>query len=315
LILEPDVGDWRVTSTDIGFNVHVHRRATSLRLGRSAAVATWFVALSAGLIGCGDTDDAGPNVPLDISPTVAIGVLPDALSGSVAPPEPPTTRPAATTTTIDPSAPTATTEPVEPIGQQVSGNRVLMIGDSLLASTAPQFGGPMCEVLGKQGWSVAIEAEQSQFVPFGDVVLDERLEKSDAPEWDAAAIFLGNNFDGDVVKYTLRMIDYLKRLAPRPTMLFTMTEVDDDHVELNRRIRDLAASNELVVVIDWATVSAADPDLLTSDGVHLAEAGKQRLAELTAAALGRAPDADEVKCLKTIFAGDGQSNGSSGSAP
>lgn len=190
-----------------------------------------------------------------------------------------------------------------------------MIGDSLLASTAPRFGGPMCEVLGKQGWSVAIEAEQNQFVPFGDVVLDERLEKSDAPEWDVAAIFLGNNFDGEVDEFTLRMIDYLRRLAPRPTMLFTMTEVDGDHVELNRRIRDLAASNEHVVVVDWATISADDPDLLAGDGLHLSKAGELRLAEVTAAALGEAPDADEVKCLKTIFAVDGQSNGSSGSAP
>lgn len=273
-----------------------------------------MVALSAGLIGCGDTDDAGPTVSLGISPTVALGVLPEALSGSVAPPEPPTTRPAPTTTTSDPSTPTTTTEPAEPIGERVNGNRVLMIGDSLLASTAPQFGGPMCDVLGLQGWSVAIEAEQSQFVPFGDVVLDERLEKSDAPEWDAAAIFLGNNFDGEVDQFTLRMIDYVKRLAPRPTMLFTMTEVDEEHVELNRRIRDLAAANEHVVIIDWATISADDADLLAGDGVHLSKAGKQRLAEATAAALGAAPDADEVKCLKTIFAGDGQADSSSDSA-
>ncbi len=278
-------------------------------------MATWLVALSTGLIACGDTDDAGPVIPLDISPTVALGVLPEALTGSVAPLEPPTTRPAPTTTTIDPSTPTTTTEPAEPIGERVNGNRVLMIGDSLLASTAPRFGGPMCEVLGKQGWSVAIEAEQNQFVPFGDVVLDERLEKSDAPVWDAAAIFLGNNFDGDVDKFTLRMIDYVKRLAPRPTMLFTMTEVDGDRVELNRLIRDLAASNEHVVVIDWATISADHPDLLASDGLHLSKAGELRLAEVTAAALGEAPDADEVKCLKTIFAGGGQSNSSSASAP
>ena len=44
------------------------------------------------------------------------------------------------------------------IGELVTGNRVIVIGDSIMASTAPRFGGTMCERLNSAGWTVEIAA-------------------------------------------------------------------------------------------------------------------------------------------------------------
>ena len=45
------------------------------------------------------------------------------------------------------------------LGELVTGNRVIMVGDSIFASTAPRFGGSMCERLNEAGWDVEINAE------------------------------------------------------------------------------------------------------------------------------------------------------------
>ena len=60
------------------------------------------------------------------------------------------------------------------IGQKVSGNRLLMIGDSIMASTSSRYGNEMCNALVPLGWQVAIEAEASRFAEFGVRVLDQR---------------------------------------------------------------------------------------------------------------------------------------------
>ncbi len=244
------------------------------------------------LSACGASDEVADPAVSAVSPTIGLTGLPGPLSGATDPPGLPTASASST---------------FEPIGDRVLGNRLLMIGDSLLASTAERFGGQMCDLLGEQGWSVAVEAEENQRIGFGDEVLDERLEKSDAPEWDAAAIFLGNNFDGDVDVFTDDLIDYIERLAPRPTLVYTLTEVDDGQAELNEMIRALPQAHPEVFVVDWAQLAVESPELLASDGLHLSEDGRNHLAAATAHALGEAPEADDVDCLKALFTDD--SNG------
>jgi len=45
------------------------------------------------------------------------------------------------------------------LGELVAGNRAIVIGDSIFASTAPRFSGSMCERLNEAGWDVEIDAE------------------------------------------------------------------------------------------------------------------------------------------------------------
>lgn len=305
MYLESEVGSARVCGPAIGFNSEVHLRAASSHSClRVLVVSGLTVVLSA----CGASDEiAGPTVSA-VSPTIGLSGLPEPLGGATDPPNPPTTP--APLTTTQASGPTTSTEPAKPIGDRVLGNRLLMIGDSLLASTAERFGGQMCDVLGEQGWSVAVEAEENQRIGFGDEVLDERLEKSDAPEWDAAAIFLGNNFGGDVDAFTEDLIDYIERLAPRPTLVYTLTEVDDGQAELNEMIRALPRTHPEVFVVDWAQLAVESPELLASDGLHLSDAGRNHLAVTTAQALGEAPAADDVVCLKALFTDDSAADSS-----
>ena len=74
------------------------------------------------------------------------------------------------------------------IGEIVVGNRILIIGDSIIASTSSRDGGQMCDVLVPLGWEVAVEAEPSRFIDFGNRVLDKLLVSNPPPgeEWNAA---------------------------------------------------------------------------------------------------------------------------------
>ena len=75
------------------------------------------------------------------------------------------------------------------IGPQIKGNRVLMIGDSIFASTSSRYGNEMCSTLTKLGWQVAVEAQAGEFIGFGSKVLGRRWEEG----WDTAVVFLGTN--------------------------------------------------------------------------------------------------------------------------
>ena len=127
----------------------------------------------------------------------------------------------------------------ELIGQQVTGNRVLVIGDSIMASTSTRYTGYMCDELVPLGWSVAVEAEPSRFVDFGNLVLDRRLdpERGEAYDWDAAVVHLGSNYGSDQERFEEELRVILYRLAPRPTLLFTVTEYKPSYAEANESIR------------------------------------------------------------------------------
>ena len=67
------------------------------------------------------------------------------------------------------------------VGEIVAGNRILIIGDSIMASTSSRYGGQMCDALVPLGWEVAVEAEPSRFIDFGNRVLDKVLVRNPAP--------------------------------------------------------------------------------------------------------------------------------------
>ena len=163
----------------------------------------------------GDAEEAAP--PSSKGTVAGVGVLPEALSKSAAP---------IPTTSSTLPRPTVTIEREElaPIGERVEGNRLIMIGDSILASTSRRYTGEMCLGLVPLDWAVEVDAEKSRFIDFGTRVLNARLDPEADVDWDVAAVFLGTNYGGDIEVYTRQLDEILGRLAPRPTLLYTVTE-------------------------------------------------------------------------------------------
>ena len=230
----------------------------------------------------------------------------------------PASGPELTVPSTDAEAPrstiTTTTLPLDQqIGASVAGNRLLMIGDSITASTAQRYGGEMCNALVPLGWQVEVDAEPSRFVDFGNQVLDRRL----AAGWDAAYVFLGTNYLGDQESYRKQLEKIVQRLAPAPVVLLTITLFADSRQQVNDAITLVAAEFPNVHVLDWGAMAATDPTtILRGDGHHLTNAGRALLAATVAGVLGNAP-AQPGKCLSTSFTNDsgGSVNGSDKPSP
>ena len=266
---------------------------------RSSVAAVIAVAMIAA--GCGSTDGEGGDTipPVTPVPTLAgVGAVPAA---PVAVREP--------VVVVRPPINDDGTE-IELIGATGEGNRILMIGDSILASTSSRYGNHMCEAVVPLGWQVAIEAEPSRFVDFGNRVLDRMLRDDADPneEWNAAVVFLGSNYSGDEVRYEAELVEILDRLAPRPVVLFTVTEYRPNYVEVNEVVNRLGAERDNVTVLDWKTTSQA-PGVLSSDRLHPTDAGRRVLAESVAAALG--PVDGEGECVRSTFRNDSAIGGNS----
>ena len=187
-----------------------------------------------------------------------------------------------------------------PLREIVEGQRVLMIGDSIMASTSRRYGGEMCSELVPRGWEVEVDAESGRFVDFGDRVLDNRLDAG----WDVAVVMLGNNYGADKAVFSDYLTDIVDRLAPRPTVLLTVTEFRPDRADVNEAIYEIAADYENVRVVDWAAETADDPTLVGGDGLHLSDLGRARYADVIGTALGRAPGFGEGDCLGSDFTDD-----------
>ncbi len=199
-----------------------------------------------------------------------------------------------------------TTVPVDvnaQIGAHVAGNRVILIGDSVMASTSSRYGDQMCAALVPLGWQTEVDAETARFIEFGNTVLDSRL----AAGWDVGVILLGNNYNDNQDDYRTRLDTMLARLAPKPVVLLTVTEFKPSRAQVNAVIFEMAQKYPNVVVLDWAAVTAATPSLTGGDGLHLTEPGRQALAGEVAMMLGPAP-VQPGTCLSSSFRDD--SNGS-----
>lgn len=190
----------------------------------------------------------------------------------------------------------------EIVGPRAQGNRLLIIGDSIMASTANRYGGEMCETLVPLGWRVAVEAESGRLVEFGRTVLRERLSQG----WDAAVVFLGTNFGGDQGRYESDLTRIVDSLAPRPTVLLTATVFRDTMKLVNESIRAVAAKYPNVAVLDWSAAST-QPGILNRDRIHPTATGRKVLVASVAAALGNAPTTPGA-CLPSRFTDDSLGN-------
>jgi hypothetical protein len=184
------------------------------------------------------------------------------------------------------------------LGTVASGNRLLVLGDSILAGTASRYGGAMCAGLVPLGWRVAVEAEAGQMVGFGRTVLRDRIYEG----WDAAVVFLGTNFGGSATLYEKDLTAIVKSLAPRPTLLLTASLFRPTMQQVNQVIRIVASKNPSVSVLDWSTTSV-QTGVLNRDKIHPTDAGRQVLVSSIASALGEAPTGPGA-CLPSKFTDD-----------
>lgn len=184
------------------------------------------------------------------------------------------------------------------IGASAAGNRLLVIGDSILSGTASRYGGAMCSALVPLGWRVAVEAEAGQMVGFGRTVLKDRIYEG----WDAAVVFLGTNFGGNQKNYERDLTAIVEALAPRPTLLLTATLNRPTMQLVNETIRTVASKYSNVSVLDWGTTSI-QPGLLNRDRVHPTDAGRQVLVASIASALGTSPESPGA-CLPSKYTDD-----------
>lgn len=255
------------------------------------------MALAALAAACGGTTTSAPP---DAGTLGGVGQLPAPVASDVTGSMQPTTTRRGTSTTE---------RGVEPIGSLVDGNRVILIGDSIMASTSRRYSNDMCEVLVPIGWQTEVNAETGRFIDFGDDVLDERLPAG----WDTTVIMLGNNYNGDQAKFQAAMRDLVVRLSPQPVVLLTVTEFRPDRREVNDAIWAIAAEFDNVRVVDWAAITADADELLGADGLHLTDRGRTALAFQVGLALGRAP-LQPGSCLRSSFTDDsaGSVNGGSG---
>ena len=184
------------------------------------------------------------------------------------------------------------------LGAVSKGNRLLMVGDSILSSIAKRYGNEDCGLLVPQGWNVALEAEAGQFVEFGLDVLERRWNEG----WDAVLIELGTNYAGDKDRYRETMEKILDRIGDTPVVLANTTVFRAPQKEVNAVVDDLVERYPNATLLDWAAISKS-PGVLSGDRIHPTPKGRVVLATAIARAAGLAPSSPG-DCMKVYFQDD-----------
>jgi hypothetical protein len=274
--------------------------------------AAWLAVIGIGvavLAACGDDDATSLPSLVDVPDTVAMGVLPQQLSDAPtlpAPPPPPTTQPSVTTTS---TLPLAFTEPIAaPVGDLVGGDRILLIGDSILASAAPRNQGQLCDALVLFGWQAEIDAVADRGIDFAAGVLDKRLideQNQQHDDWDVVALSFGSDVDGNdadaVAEFETELGDLVERVSPRPVLLFTLADEGSGRSAVNDVIRAQPQSHHNVLVVEFADAGDDGVPVVDNSGRSLTDDGMKRFSIRTAAAVGDAPGDGEGACLPSDY--------------
>ena len=116
---------------------------------------------------------------------------------------------------------------------------------------------------------------------------------------------LGNNYGANQEVFEDGLREIVEELAPRPTLLFSVTLFEENRAEVNEAVYDIATDFDNVRVVDWAGETTDDASLLGGDGLHLSDLGRERLVELIVQELGEAPGGDDDgDCLGSDFTDD-----------
>ncbi|MGD9998426.1 MAG: hypothetical protein AB7U39_16025, partial [Ilumatobacteraceae bacterium] len=231
-----------------------------------------------------------------------VGVLP---TSQVTPPP----RATEAEETVPSTEPTTTERETTTTEFVAEGNRVLLIGDSILASTSKRYSNDTCKALVPLGWKVEVEAEVSRGIHFANDVLKSRLKAG----WDVGVIFLGTNNASDPDEYLRQLNKIVTTLEPRPVVLITVTEYRPEMRSVNDTIRAMVdVYPDRVSIIPWDEITHDRPELLNTDGIHLSEQGRVALAEAIADHLGQAPTDEAGACLDSVFTDDSAGSVESG---
>ena len=236
------------------------------------------------LSACGATAEGGDTTSVPPPTVLDVGVLPAPL---------PSTTSSLPATTIETTVATTTTLFAAP------GNRILMIGDSILASTSKRYSNDMCAALVPLGWQVEIEAEVSRAIGFGVDVMRERGDVG----WDVGLVFLGTNYGNDDNDYLRQLNRVVGEFGDIPVVLVTVSEYRDEVREVNRVIEAITEVYDNLSIVDWRKITATFPELLNDDGIHPTTRGREVLAGSVALHLGPAP-VGPGKCLDSTFTDD-----------
>jgi len=188
---------------------------------------------------------------------------------------------------------TASTIADDRSGARTDGNRLLIIGDSIIAATSSDNGGAMCADLVANGWQVGIDAEEGRHADVGVDVTARRLTEP----WDAAVVGLGSNYKNDPAAFASEIGQILDALAPRPVLLVTVSEFEDDRAEVNYVLRESARRYDNVRLLEWSERTRNDESLTGDDGLHLTDRGIAVFVSMIAVAIGDAPGDGRGACL------------------
>jgi hypothetical protein len=235
------------------------------------------LAASMAVSGC-SSSVASDDGPVTVPTLAGVGSVPEDLSSDPAS--------AVIVGTTAPRLELLTQPDLGPVAAVVSGNRLLVIGDSITASTTERYGGEMCTALSMAGWQVEIAAEVGKHIEYAQEVLAERFAPDEGRDLDAVVINLGTNFRGDHLEYQQGLEQIVDGLGDRQVVLVTVTEFNDDRVGVNSVIVDALIGRPNVRVVDWAGVTRAEPAALQTDRIHLSNYGRSRLVEVLADELG-----------------------------
>jgi lysophospholipase L1-like esterase len=271
-----------------------------MRIRREVVGALCALLVTACAAAAAGREEAAGDEPL--STTVdGVGVLPEPVAKAL------TTTTQADQTTV---RPTTTQIATTTTALTADGNRILLLGDSILASTSPRYSNDTCKALVPLGWRVEVEAEVSRGIHFGNQVLAQRMKAG----WDVGVVLLGSNDGSNSNEFLKQLNKIVTTFAPRPVVLITVSEFRDEMRAINDTIRAFAeVYPDQVSILDWAAISRDTPGVLNVDGIHPTPHGRQVLAEAIAAHIGPAPDAPG-ECLDSKFTDDsaGSIDGGSG---
>lgn len=255
-----------------------------------AWLAVALCVATASVAACGSAKSAGPGAPE--ATAAGVGSLPPGLEAS-------DVTAVEDSVETGPSVDITTTVPPEgqSLAERADGNRILLIGDSIMSSISRRYGNQACELLVPQGWRVDVEAEKSRPVGFGLDVLDRVLDEG----WDAFVILLGNNYGKDQEAFRSQLEEMLDEIADKPVLLLTVTEFEPRQREVNDVIRAVAAARGNVLLLEWAQITE-ERALLGRDGLHLTEQGRIALATHIAAQAGTANG--DGQCIGSRFTDD-----------
>ena len=199
--------------------------------------------------------------------------------------------PATTTTSTSPPTTVVhrTIEPATTTEQpKAAPASIIAVGDSVMLGAAE-------ELQAAFGDAIVVDALKAR--SWNDGVETLRRRYAQGVSDDIVVIHLGHN--GPI---NTAMLDELIQSSPDAARIYILTIKIGRRWEstLNTLIRDRAASDPVVRVIEWKFLAESDRTLLARDNIHLSTEGQRRYTDLVATVLG-----DISSCAATTTCSNG----------